>query len=190
MRSAQIKPSRDLTCNKDSNRASQSNIHGKWKSPVPHTRCMNTPSCPMNVLPHPRGGWNLSILSFAKAGNHCRSDPVRVQSTHEWFTPKLLLPNNAELKPCGHASVSRNCDVGRTAFRHFRKLRGLRSWVNFKYTCAIETVYALWQKSFWKFSLKPKSQDEQGRTNQRNTGKTSVDRSTKTTLTLTIPGCN
>ena len=30
----------------------------------------------------------------------------------------------------------------------------------------------------------------QGRTNQRNAGKTSVDRSTKTTLTLTIPGCN
>ena len=30
----------------------------------------------------------------------------------------------------------------------------------------------------------------QGRTNRRNTGKTSVDRSTKATLTLTIPGCN
>ena len=30
----------------------------------------------------------------------------------------------------------------------------------------------------------------QGRTNRRNTGKISADRSTKTTLMLTIPGCN
>ena len=29
-----------------------------------------------------------------------------------------------------------------------------------------------------------------GRTNRRNTGKISADRSTKTTLMLTIPGCN
>ena len=32
--------------------------------------------------------------------------------------------------------------------------------------------------------------EKKGRTNRRNTGKTSVDRSTKATLTLTIPGCN
>ena len=35
-----------------------------------------------------------------------------------------------------------------------------------------------------------KMNQNQGKTNQRNTGKTSVDRSTKATLTLTIPGYN
>jgi len=41
-----------------------------------------------------------------------------------------------------------------------------------------------------KLSFKTFKLLKQGRTNRRNTGKISVDRSTKTTLALTIPGCN
>ena len=38
--------------------------------------------------------------------------------------------------------------------------------------------------------INSRNRHKQGRTNHRNAGKTSVDRSTKTTLILTIRGCN
>ena len=64
--------------------------------------------------------------------------------------------------------------------------------------CRLETSHRIWNKHSERWSAGARSTKwiqlrpvlESGRTNRRNTGKISADRSTKTTLMLTIPGCN